>query len=492
MRSRGQISYRTDRVFLDQKLLNWQGWVIFTLFALGMSYIMAHQLFIGMGLTAMVVGFTVVMICLLNTEAGLYINIGFSFFVCNFNRLFFQDQFPVGVISDVLILLTLFSLVLRKTNFKQSINRFTASSPAVGILLLIYCYMAVELFNPNAYSFNGWFQAFRKILGTLFLLFISFNLFDSYARIKRYFTVLFVMSVLVGLYGIVQQVHGFFPFEMDWVMSDPHTYGLMFIDGDFRKMSTMSDPPSFAIVMASCSVFFIAMLNGKRPPRSKLVLFLGVVIMLVGGSFSGIRTANAMIVGGLVMFILMTLNLKSSRYLAVSAGMAFVVLMYGPFYSGPVMHFRSTFSGSKDESYNVRETNRKFIQPYIYTHPIGGGLGTTGGEGKHYNPGHYLAGFPPDSGYLKKALEIGWIGYTMIMILYYLVLRAGVKGYFTCQDPQIRLIYAGVTATMFAFYISDFAQEALGQITDIMIYYPCFAILLRLKEFDQSKKIATA
>ncbi len=481
-----------DRVFLEQKLGNWQGYLFFVLFAVGMGYLMAQQTLIGMGLAGFLIGFTVVLICMLSTEAGLYMCLTFSFFICHFNRLFFMDTFPVGIISDALILVTLFSLVIRKTNFKQSINAFTQSSPAVGVLLLIYCYMAVELFNPNAYSFNGWFQAFRKILGTLFLLFISFNLFDSYERIKRYLTVLFVMSGIVGLYGCIQQWHGFFPFEMDWVMSDPHTYGLMFIDGDFRKMSTMSDPPSFAIVMASSAVFFIAMLNGKRSFRKKLILLVGVVIMVVGGSYSGIRTANAMLIGGLVMYILLTLDRKSARYLAAIAGFFFVVLMYGPFYSAPVMHFRSTFSGSKDESFNVRETNRKFIQPYIYAHPIGGGLGTTGGEGKTYNPGHYLAGFPPDSGYLKKALEIGWIGFTMLCILYYLIVRTGIKGYFSCKDEKIRLLYAGVTATMFSFYVADFAQEALGQITDIMIYYPFVAILLRLKEFDKPKQILTA
>src|ERR1700759_2360801 len=264
MRSRGyHISTGADRVLLEQKLDNWPGYVFFALIACGMAFVMAWQMFVGLGVFALCLGLAVVLVCMISTEAGLYVSMGFSFFVCNFNRLLFQDQIQVGIISDGLILVTLLSLVIRKTNFKQSINRFSAASPAVGILLLIYCYMAVELFNPNAFSFNGWFQAFRKILGTLFLLFISFNLFDSYAKIKRYFTVLFVMAVIVGLYGCIQQWHGFFNFELDWVMADPHTYGLMFIDGEFRKMSTMSDPPSFAIVMSSCSVFFIAMLNDK-------------------------------------------------------------------------------------------------------------------------------------------------------------------------------------------------------------------------------------
>ena len=154
MRSRGHIPI-FDRVFLEEKLDNWQGYVLFLLLAVGMSYVMVYQLFLGMGLTAFLVGMAVVLVCLLNTEAGLYINMGFSFFACNFNRLFFYDALEVGVFSDALILLTLFSLVLRRTNFRQSINHFVQSSPAVVVLLLIYCYMAVELFNPNAFRTFG-------------------------------------------------------------------------------------------------------------------------------------------------------------------------------------------------------------------------------------------------------------------------------------------------------------------------------------------------
>jgi len=481
----------SEKTFLTDKLNNWPGYLLFSLFAVGMGYLMARQTILGMGLTGLIVGSALLFVCLLSTEAGLYTNMIYAFFANHLNRLFFYGQLQIGVFSDILILVTLLSLVIRRTHFKQSLNHFT-QFPAVVVLLLIYCYMAIELFNPNAFSFNGWFQAFRKILGTLFLLFISFNLFDSYARIKRYLTVLFALCIIVALYGCIQQWHGLFEFELDWVMADHHLFGLMFIDGEFRKMSTMSDPPSFAIVMAVCSVLFIALANGKKKPRTKIILLTGVLFMIIGGSYSGIRTANAMLIAGLVMFILLTLNRKSTRLLAVIATFFFLALMYGPFDNLSVQHFRATFSGTKDDSYNVRETNRKSVQPYIYTHPIGGGLGTTGGEGMTFNPGHYLAGFPPDSGYLKKALEIGWIGFTMICILYFLILRTGIEGYFATKDETIRLIYAGVTSAMFCFYVGDFSQEAIGQLTDVVIYYPFVAILLRLKEFDQSKKTVTA
>ena len=164
-------------------------------------------------------------------------------------------------------------------------------------------------------------------------------------------------------------------------------------------------------------------------------------------------------------------------------------ILYGPYSNSHIGQFRLTFrGGTKDASFNVREINRKSIQPYIYSHPIGGGLSTTGGEGLTYNPGHPLAGFPPDSGYLKKALELGWIGFGLILFLYFLVLKTGIKGYFKCKNEEIRLIYAACTAACFSLYTGDFSQVAIGQITDVVIYYPIIAIILKLKNFDQTIK----
>jgi hypothetical protein len=170
----------------------------------------------------------------------------------------------------------------------------------------------------------------------------------------------------------------------------------------------------------------------------------------------------------------------------VLGAVLFLALMYGPFGGNQtVIRFRSTFQGTKDESYNVRTQNRHFIQPYIYYHPIGGGLGTTGAYGAQVNPGHPLAGFPTDSGYLRKALEIGWIGLFLVVLLYYSIIRAAIRGYFQCTNKRARSIYAAATACMFSFYVAEFAQDAIGQITDMVVYYPMIGIILQLKNYDK-------
>jgi len=489
---------KSEKVFLEQKLNNWPGYILFALLATGMGYIMAHQVLIGLGITALIVGFAVVLVCLLNTEAGLYINMAYSFLISHFNRLLFDDSLQIGVFSDILVIVTFLSFFVRRVSLKKSINQF-ADAPVVIALLACYGLIFLELFNPSARFFVGWFPAFRKILATLLILFISYNVFNTRESIKRFITVLFVLCMIVATYGCIQQWHGFFPFEMDWLRGDPKRFRMTFIGGGSRKMSTMNDAVSFAIIMATCSIFFLALVRSQKKALYRYIMIGGIILMLLGMSYTITRTANAMLVAGVVIFLLLSFDKKSTRLLTLGAAFLFVLVMYAPVQNAQIDQFRQTFEGSKDDSYNVREINRKSVQPYIYRHPIGSGLGTTGGEGLQYNPGHELAGFPPDSGYLKKALELGWIGFALYCTVYFLVLRTGIRGYFAARDEDVKRLYTACTAACFAFYVGDFSQVSIGQITDIVVYYPFIAIILRLKDFnepepsiDQSVKTLTA
>jgi putative inorganic carbon (hco3(-)) transporter len=476
------ISNVLEKIFLQDKLNNWVGWLLIAGVAVFFGYLIATKTYLGLSLFGLILGFFVVIACLINTELGLYINIIYSFFAFHFSRFLFNDEFPVGVVTDVLILAAFLSILFTNIKMRKVFNEFIKTSVSIWILILLG-YLLLEMFNPLAHSFEGWFQTFRRFLGSVLLLFISYCVFTSYGKIKRFIIVLFTLSVITAIYGCIQQWHGLFNFELAWVTESPNRFGLYFQQGDFRKFSTMSDPTAFGVAMASCAIFFMIYAWYQKRPVVKMIFLAGIVCMLVAMGYSGTRTANIMIVAGLVMFILLTLNKKPTRIFAVIAGLVFLILLYGPYANPTIIRFRTSFIGSKDESYNVRERNRNFIQPYIYKHPFGGGVGTVGGSGLKYNRGHYLAGFPPDSGYLRKALETGWIGLILVCILYYVVLKYGIRRYFRCKDEDLKIVHAGAIATIFSFYMAEFAQEAIGQITDIVIYYPLLAMLLKMKYF---------
>jgi len=483
---RNSVAQYFERIFLEEKLNNWLGYLLFTGIAGVFGYLLARQTFLGLSLFGFVLGFFTIIACLMSTEVGLYINLCYSFFAFHLSRFLFQDNFPVGVVTDVLLGATFLSLIIRNVGLRKNLNQFARSPVVIGILVLVF-YLLIELFNPYGHSFEGWFQTFRRFLESVFLLFISYVVFTGYPSMRRFVTVLFVLCTITGLYGCIQQWHGLFNFELAWVTADDNRFGLFFIMGDFRKFSTMSDPTAYGVVMASCTVFFSIIAWNQKNRVHKFVIFGGILLMCLGMGYSGTRTANVMVAAGIAMFIMLTLNRKSTRWFAAAAALVFIFLLYGPYVNSTIIRFRTSFMGSQDESYKVRDVNRAFIQPYIHSHPIGGGLGTTGASGLRFNRGHYLAGFPPDSGYLRKALETGWIGLGLICVLYFIILKFGIRAYFRSRSEKFKLLYAASTAAIFSFYIAEFAQEAIGQITDVVVYYPIIAIMLRLQQMERAR-----
>jgi hypothetical protein len=140
----------------------------------------------------------------------------------------------------------------------------------------------------------------------------------------------------------------------------------------------------------------------------------------------------------------MTINNRRTLIFMAGFILFFVVLIFGPFYSiNAVNRVRTSFKFSDDESMNVRDQNRKMIQPYIYSHPLGGGVATSGVLGLLYNPGHPLAGFPPDSGYLRAAIETGPIGLAYTLFMFFVMLQVGIRNYYASRSKKTRTIYVG-------------------------------------------------
>jgi putative inorganic carbon (hco3(-)) transporter len=452
------------------------------LFAIMVGYLSVFQPLLAIGAAGLAVGVTVLLICLLNAEAGLYICMCYSFFICFFDRLIFNGDLLEGIFLDLLTCTTFFGFFIQRANVGKNFSELAKTT--VGTLVLIaYGYTILEVFNPSGLSLAGAVPSMRKIIGAFLLLFISFSIFKDRSAIKRFLKVLFVLCFATGLYACLQEVHGFFDFEVNWLRSNEKRYSMTFVNGGARRMSFFPDALSLSIVMAISSVLFSGLAILQKELWKKIIMIIAVMVMIMAMSYSLTRTANVMLVAGYAMFILMTLNTKLSKILAITGGLVFLFLLYVPYYNNnQINQFKSTFrAGTKDASYLVREKNRKSIQPYILSHPFGGGLSTTGDEGLLYHPGHPLAGFPPDSGYLKKALELGWVGLLLSFILYFSVVRSGIRGYFAARDRKTKILFASLTSAVFGMYIGDFSQVAIGQITDVVVYFPIIAIILRLK-----------
>ena len=149
----------------------------------------------------------------------------------------------------------------------------------------------------------------------------------------------------------------------------------------------------------------------------------------------------------------------------------FALAIFMPTSSPTLYRFQTAFRPSEDASFNVRKINQKRIQPFIQSHPLGGGLGATGTWGQRFSPNSFLANFPPDSGYVRVAVENGWIGLFVLCTLIFVILREGINNYYSIKDPALKAICLSMILVIFAYHIGNYPQEAIVQFPSNTLYY---------------------
>lgn len=428
-------------------------------------------------------GIVILIICLKNPLSGLYFTSVFSVFFALPGR-FFHIQSPVGILVEVFTYVLLLA-VLRMSALKKENTTGFWNNPISVLLMIIMIYYIVELANPANYSKLGWLFFFRKQISYLLFYFISYMVLSSYNKIKFFLKFWILLVLLIALYGIKQQLLGLANFEKSWLQSSPVLMQLYFQAGFLRKFSLLTDPAAFGIICAAFSLFTLILAIRIPEIKIKSMLYFSTFIFFMACAYSGTRTCNLMIVGGLVAYIVFTLNEKRTYLLIITSVTASILLLFGLLENNPVIYrIKTTLNGSKEASASVRDNNRRTIQPYIHSHPMGGGLNTSGIEGQLYSPAHPLAGVPPDSGYLKILLEQGWIGFCIHLVFYFVLLKRGIDCYYKARNPYIKSIYIALTICLFSVIVGQYSQIAISQYPLILFYFSSLAILIKLIDYD--------
>lgn len=430
--------------------------------------------------------FAILAFSVYNYVFGFYAAMTFGFLVFTINRIFASADLPIAMLVEVPAYVCLLGLLIHKWNVRDTLFDYFKNSIAycfVGYLL----FLILQVVNPEMISIDGWVVATRRFLLIVVLFFIALQVFDKTRDIVYFFSYWISLAFIAGLYACYQQWFGLFDFEMNLIQFDKDKLGLLFIDGILRKSSLFSDPATFGIVLASTFTFILVLLLSKvRKYKRGLLIFLNFVILL-GVAYSGTRTAYFIIIAGISLYVLMNIHQGRTILFSVFVFLGFLCLMYLPINSNNTINrIRSTFEFSADASLNVRDVNRASIQPYIYEHPFGGGLNTSGGLGKKYNAGHILAGFPPDSGYVKAAIETGWVGLFLLCIIYFVTLRYGIVSYFRCKNKILKSYLIASVVCVFTFVIAQYGQEATDQIPGFFLFYSCFAVFIKARHIDEN------
>ncbi len=460
----------------------------------GLSYIIASRGVVGGGLiTAGLIGAAFVVCAFNNPYFGFYITTIVSFFLFYIQRLLFIDG--NAFLVDGLIYITFVGVLFQKYFKKDAL--WEAKTHKISILLLLYfVYILLEFLNPNTHSLAGNMVYTRDLLRQLLTYFITFNLFSSYKSIRNYFILWMVLMAVCGAYGCFQQWVGLSGNEMKSILIDEMTTKLYRLaDGGYRKFSTFADPTTFGIASGVTALLILVKMLKQKDMALKGLYFITVVILLLGMSYTGTRTATFLFIAGVCLYVLMEMNDKRTLIFFGIAGVMFVGVVFGPFHGNTTINRLHSAFNKDDASLNARDVNRANIQPYIYSHPFGGGLTVTNAIGAKYNPGHPLANFPPDSGLLKYALETGPVGLLFIVIIYFVVLQTGISTYFRTNDPTAKRMLLPLIVALFGFMVAQYSQVAINQIPGVFFFCGAFAAIARISqranEYDNNLKNLT-
>lgn len=451
--------------------------------SLGVAYLASNiHIMAAPMMLALLVGVACILLVARDFRWGLYILLIFGVLM-GFIAKILPFNFPLGVPYDALIVATFFFLIIATLRDRVEWNRLFNISTFFMVLLAVYGLL--QAFNPNAVDLTGWLLSLRDHL-TVLLYVVIFFVLKSQDDLKFFTKFWLALALVTGLYGVWQEIFGLTGFEWRWIYQAQNRYNLFFVLGHMRVFSFLSDPATFGLFMAYTILACLILALGPVRTAVKVMLGASILAMLLAMSYSGTRTATAVLVLGLAFFVVMTIQHRRTIFIAIGAAMMILFVMFAPIYGNRTINrIRSTFKVEGDASMNLRDQTRTSYQTYILTHPIGGGMNTTGSGGERFAAKHELAGVPPDSGYLKVALEQGWIGLLIFMSFFAYVTVKGIVVYFSLNDRWNKTLMLAYLVPFFAISIGNFTQNIMAQKAVLILLMATYVIVEKIKYIDQ-------
>jgi O-antigen ligase len=348
-----------------------------------------------------------------------------------------------------------------------------------------------EVANPSAGSPLAWLYTIRTTAIVILTYFIFVYQIRDISFIRFMIKLWLALSLLVAADAFHQEIFGFFPFEQKWLYSDPLRVELLFQAGHMRKFSIFNDPVTFGYNMAAAGSLCIALLFGPYKTYKKVILAGLAGFFLFTMIFSGTRGAFPLAPAAIALLAILKFNRRILVFSIVFA-VLFVGLIFVPTSNQNILRFQTAFRPNDDMSYKARKANQARIKPFIWSHPMGGGLGATGMWGQRFNPGSMLANFPPDSGYVRVAVEVGTIGILIMCIMVFTALKTGINHYYLIKDPELKTFCLGMIMVIFVFNIGNFPQEAFAQYPSNVVFFFSIALVNITKNIDDKNNLPIA
>jgi hypothetical protein len=449
------------------------GYIYGTLLALLLGRMIAAQ-----GITAatlMLVGLALVpglLIALFHVRFGLVLLLSAAFFLPWIKRI--SGDFPVSIFIDGGILALLFGVFLRQVYMRDW--RFVRN-PVTPALLVWGVYCLLELLNPLAPSRVAWVYAVREYAGHGLVYFVAAYAVSQWKHLGRLTFWMLLLAALGAVYGLLQEVYGLNRTEQEWLLAGPAHGGSLFASG--RKFSVFSHPSIFGAMMGSAWVLALALADVPWMRRPYRLLLIGLLVLLLPAMLiSASRTGFLALGAGLAFLTLLGRWRPALAGWAVTGLLAAGLLLYQG-QNERLLHLQEMFRPAEMASMVQQLENESYVRSYILRHPMGSGLGSTGAWGERFSPESMLSQFPASGGYLRVALESGWVGLLLYCLLLLTALVSGVRQYFRLADARQRAWHAAYLSLLFALVVAHYTHPVLMELPLSLIAAVSLGVLAR-------------
>ncbi len=376
----------------------------------------------------------------------------------------------LALITNILVVILLIIMSFyRKTKWKESNNGM------LWLYLIWGLYCLLELFNPNNVQ-EAWNLGITYYL--VYPLICAILVPLTIRKISHLEWLLVVWSIFVLLAafkGYWQKTHGFNTKELRFLFEEGGARTHIIWSG-IRYFSYFTDAANFGVSMAMAILGFGISFFYVKSKTLRIYFIFVIIAAIYGMGISGTRSAMAVPLGGLALFILLSRNFKafflgSFVLLSMFLFFRFTTIGDGNEY---IRKMRSAFRPSTDASYNIRVYNRERMKEYMANKPFGYGI-ALGGKGERFFPKEHLP-IPPDSWLVNVWTDTGIVG-LILYILVHVVLFAWCSWIlmFQIMNKRLRNLLAAWLCVNAGYFIAAYTNDVM-QYPNFIIVYTGFAL----------------
>jgi len=392
---------------------------------------------------------------------------------------------------DILFFIVLIVFIFKIFNKEIKLS----PTPISGILFAFIIYCALQILNPSTNLYSG-VSGFRYIL-FLSIFFVTVNLNIDYKDLDQIIQTIIVLAIILAIYAIMQNIFGLPWFEKKWIskfwttsnqidFNNINQQGSYFFNKTIRAYSFTEQGPYLAQFLSFVISIVLVSIRGehnkiKNVLLSLLILFLFYTIII---SYS----RGAIIAVSLAIILIFIIK-KTGKINVLTFGYLIIVLLIFILFISPFMlenispttageyGLLQIFNPSKAGSLEGRFFFWNFILKNILSNPLGYGTGSAGTAAIGRSP---LLDVITDNQYLGIALQYGFIGLTLYLLIIYKIF----KSLITTFNNSSNIIQKNLALSMFGssivYFIYGFVADNLEQRLPTYFYWFLLGLTFRI------------